>query len=210
MIRRRRIGIALAALSIALSQSLSNAAGGQTAAVAPSEAKGSRCNRAKFRVILDVGHTLEDPGAISARGVPEYEFNLRLAQQIEQKLLGAGFGRTLLLITGGPAVPGLVQRVAVANKSTANLFLSIHHDSVPDRFLENWEFEGKPSHFSDRFPGHSIFVSYENRESCVHKVNYVREKNLGGIMIWELGGGYFHNEQQQHPLLDAIKKAVDQ
>jgi N-acetylmuramoyl-L-alanine amidase len=162
MIRRRRVRIALAALSIALSQSLSNAAGGQTAAVAPGEAKSSKCNRAKFRVILDVGHTLEDPGAISARGVPEYEFNLRLAQQIEQKLLGAGFGRTLLLITGGPAVPGLVQRAAVANKSTANLFLSIHHDSVPDRFLENWEFEGKPSHFSDRFPGHSIFVSYEN------------------------------------------------
>ncbi len=28
--------------------------------------------------------------------------------------------------------------------------------------MENWEFEGKESHFSDRFRGHSIFVSYEN------------------------------------------------
>lgn len=162
MTRYRRLGIALAALSIALSQSLSSFAEGQTAAIAPGESKSSKCNRAKFRVILDVGHTVEEPGAISARGVPEYEFNLRLAQQIERKLLDAGFGKTLLLITGGLAIPGLVQRVATANKSAANLFLSIHHDSVPDAFLENWEFEGKPYHFSDRYKGHSIFVSYEN------------------------------------------------
>jgi N-acetylmuramoyl-L-alanine amidase len=162
MTRYRRLGIALAALSIALSQSLSSFAEGQTAVVAPGESKSSKCNRAKFRVILDVGHTVEEPGAISARGVPEYEFNLHLAQQIERKLFDAGFGKTLLLITGGLAIPGLVQRVAAANKSAANLFLSIHHDSVPDAFLENWEFDGKPYHFSDRYKGHSIFVSYEN------------------------------------------------
>jgi N-acetylmuramoyl-L-alanine amidase len=163
MTRYRRIGIALAALSIAFSQSLLNIAEGQTTGVVPGESKNSKCNRAKFRVVLDVGHTVEEPGAISARGVPEYELNLRLAQQIEQKLLDAGFNKTLLLITGGLAIAGLIHRVAAANKSTANLFLSIHHDSVPDAFLENWEFEGKPYHFSDRFKGHSIFVSYENR-----------------------------------------------
>jgi N-acetylmuramoyl-L-alanine amidase len=162
MTRYRRLGIALAALSIALSQSSSNTAWGQTVVVAPGESKSSKCNRAKFRVLLDVGHTVEDSGAISARGVPEYEFNLRLARQIERKLLDAGFSKTLLLVTGGLAIPGLVQRVAAANKSAASLFLSIHHDSVPDAFLENWEFEGKPYRFSDRFKGHSIFVSYEN------------------------------------------------
>ena len=162
MIRYRRLGIALAALSIVLSQSLSDIAAGQTPVVAPAESKSSKCDHAKFRAILDVGHTVEEPGAISARGVSEYEFNLRLARQIERKLLDAGFSKTLLLVTGGLAIPGLVQRVVAANKSAANLFLSIHHDSVPDAFLENWEFEGKPNHFSDRFKGHSIFVSYEN------------------------------------------------
>ncbi len=40
--------------------------------------------------------------------------------------------------------------------------LSIHHDSVPDSFLENWEFEGKKRHFSDRFSGYSVFVSRNN------------------------------------------------
>src|SRR5260221_1279792 len=160
-----RIGMTLAVVSIALSQSFSNIAWGQTTGVAPQESKSSKCNRAKFRVILDVGHTVEDPGAISARGVPEYEFNLRLAKQIEKKLVEAGYSKTLLLVTGGQAITGLVQRVAVANKSAADLFMSLHHDSVPDAFLENWEYEGKQYHFSDRFIGHSIFVSYENSNS---------------------------------------------
>jgi N-acetylmuramoyl-L-alanine amidase len=40
--------------------------------------------------------------------------------------------------------------------------LSIHHDAVPDRFLERWEYNGKRQAFSDRFKGHSIFVSDDN------------------------------------------------
>jgi hypothetical protein len=44
----------------------------------------------------------------------------------------------------------------------ADLFLSIHHDSVPDNLLETWEYAGHQSHFSDRFQGYSIFVSRDN------------------------------------------------
>jgi len=157
-----RIGLALAVVSITLSQSFANIAWGQTVGAPLGESRSSKCERAKFRVILDVGHTAEDPGAISARGVTEYEFNLRLAKLIERTLVEAGFSKTLLLVTGGQAVSALVRRVATANRSMANLFLSIHHDSVPDSFIENWEYEGRQYHFSDRFKGHSIFVSYEN------------------------------------------------
>ena len=38
------------------------------------------------------GTRSEEPGAISARGVTEYQFNLNLAKAIEQKLTAAGFG----------------------------------------------------------------------------------------------------------------------
>jgi N-acetylmuramoyl-L-alanine amidase len=129
---------------------------------ARSEPKPSKCDRSQFRVILDVGHTAEAPGAISARNVPEYDFNLRLATQIERNLIEDGFDKTVLLVTAGRARPSLFDRAAKANGLSANLLVSIHHDSVPDSLLENWEFEGKESHFSDRFSGHSIFVSYEN------------------------------------------------
>jgi N-acetylmuramoyl-L-alanine amidase len=120
------------------------------------------CDRSKFRIVLDVGHTAESEGAISARNVAEFVFNLRLARRIEEKLKAEGFAETRLLLTEGKARPSLAKRVAAANNLHANLFLSIHHDSVPDSFLENWEFEGRKSHFYDRFSGYSVFVSRNN------------------------------------------------
>ena len=91
------------------------------------------CDPAKFRIVLDVGHTAESEGAISARNVAEYVFNLRLAQRIEEKLKAEGFAATRLLLTGGRARPSLFKRVAAANNLQADLLLSIHHDSVPTR-----------------------------------------------------------------------------
>jgi N-acetylmuramoyl-L-alanine amidase len=122
----------------------------------------ARCDPSKFRIVLDVGHTAESEGAISARNVAEFVFNLRLARRIEEKLKAEGFAETRLLLTEGRARSSLVRRVAAANNLSADLFLSIHHDSVPNSFLENWEFEGKKSHFSDRFSGYSVFVSRNN------------------------------------------------
>jgi N-acetylmuramoyl-L-alanine amidase len=120
------------------------------------------CDRSKFLIVLDVGHTAISEGATSARNVAEFVFNLRLARRIEEKLKSEGFPETRLLLTEGKARPSLVKRVAAANDLNANLFLSIHHDSVPNSLLENWEFEGKKSHFSDRFSGYSVFVSHNN------------------------------------------------
>ena len=120
------------------------------------------CDPLKFRIVLDVGHTAESEGATSARNIAEFIFNLRLARRIEEKLRAEGFAQTRLLLTEGKARPSLLKRVAAASKLDANLFLSIHHDSVPNSLLENWEFEGKKSHFSDRFSGYSVFVSHNN------------------------------------------------
>lgn len=135
-------------------------------ATAPKEAASPppppTCKRDAFKPVVDVGHTLEHPGAFSARGVTEYDFNLNLAKAVEQKLTAAGFSRTVLLVTSGPTMKGLFERVRNANAMQADLFLSVHHDSVPEQFLENWEFDGKPNRFSDRFSGHSMFVSFDN------------------------------------------------
>ena len=120
------------------------------------------CEPAKFRIVLDVGHTAQSEGATSARNVAEFTFNLRLARRIEEKLKADGFPETRLLVTEGRARPSLFKRVAAASELHADLFLSIHHDSVPNSLLENWQFEGRKSHFSDRFAGYSVFVSRDN------------------------------------------------
>lgn len=134
---------------------------GQAATPAPKSSQ-PVCDVTRFRPIIDVGHTLEEPGAISSRGTPEYDFNLRLALHIERALREAGFSKTTLLITDGKALPSLTKRVSRANKQGGDLFLSIHHDSVPEKLIEKWTFEGIERNFSDRFRGHSMFVSADN------------------------------------------------
>jgi N-acetylmuramoyl-L-alanine amidase len=155
------VSVGLVASSLAAS---SFAASGLAApgAGAPKRA----CDPAAFAVLLDVGHTAEEPGAISAKGVPEYEFNLNLAKRIEAVLHAAGFTRTTLLLTGGDKRRGLVKRVAAANAAKADLLISIHHDSVPDFLLQHMDEEGGPKRFSGRFSGHSIFVSLDNAKAA--------------------------------------------
>ena len=130
----------------------------------PAQPAAMSCQRSAFRVVVDVGHTLNAPGAISARGVTEYAFNLQLAQQVKQALVDAGFDKTVLLITEKNPLGGLVERAMRANAMPADLFISIHHDSVPDYLMETWEYEGQQNHFSDRFKGYALFISNDNAD----------------------------------------------
>jgi len=125
-------------------------------------APSARCEMPKFRIVVDVGHTPDSYGALSARNDPEFGFNFRLGTLITAKLRDQGFAATRLLVTDGKARPSLFKRVSAANDGRADLLLSIHHDSVPDKLLETWEFDGAMSYFSDRFSGHSLFVSERN------------------------------------------------
>ena len=137
-----------------------------TAATKADESSKSACNRDTFRVVIDVGHTAGKPGAISARGVYEYDFNLKLATLIDKKLHDAGFDKAVLLITKDVSRyhAGLFKRAERAHAMSADLFLSIHHNSVPDSFLQKWQYNGAEHSYSDRFKGHSIFVSRDNAD----------------------------------------------
>jgi len=128
----------------------------------PQASKPTDCDRSAFRVVVDVGHTVEKPGADSSRGVTEYSFNLRLANEVQQALVSAGFEKIVRLITEAAPLRGLVERAERANSMRADLFISIHHDSVPDNLLETWEYDGQQRSFSDRFKGFALFISNEN------------------------------------------------
>lgn len=155
--RRHKAAILLAAAALVFPLAAVGPAG-----AAEKKSDAPQCRQDNFRVIVDVGHTLEAPGATSARGVFEFEYNLNLAKDVERKLAETGFAKTELLVTEGPTAGGLLKRVVHANRTGADLFLSIHHDSVPDPFLEKWEYESVERSFSDRFRGHSIFISNNN------------------------------------------------
>jgi len=110
-------------------------------------------------IAVDVGHYLKQPGATSARGVPEFEYNLQLAREIDARLRQAGH-KTLLIGDDGLS-EDLAKRAPRA--AGMDLFISIHHDSVQARYLSAWDYEGVTYWYAgDTFAGFSLFVSRAN------------------------------------------------
>lgn len=52
------------------------------------------------------------------------------------------------------------------------------------------------------------FISYDDETSCSEKIQYVKKKGLGGIMIFELGGGWRPKASVPDSLLKTVKEAV--
>jgi N-acetylmuramoyl-L-alanine amidase len=109
-------------------------------------------------VALDVGHYAAEPGATSARGRPELEFNRELAALVRDGLEARGLRVLVIGADGGMAV---LSRRTVAARG-ADLLVSVHHDSVQPHYLETWQHAGEARLFSDRFAGFSLFVSRRN------------------------------------------------
>ena len=111
--------------------------------------------QARETVAIDVGHFLEEPGATSARGRPELEFNRELALDIDSAVLGKGLGSFLI------GFDGFMSKLSARSAAGANagFLLSVHHDSVQPHFLETWEYDSVQRLFSDRYAGFSLFVS---------------------------------------------------
>lgn len=110
-------------------------------------------------IAVDVGHFLRQPGAISARGVAEFEYNVRLAREISETLKRAGY-KAILIGDDGMA-EDLAKRAPRA--AGMDLFISVHHDSVQPRYLAAWDYEGATYWYApDPFAGFSLFVSRLN------------------------------------------------
>jgi N-acetylmuramoyl-L-alanine amidase len=101
-------------------------------------------------VAVDVGHYAGEPGVISASGRPEFAYNLDLARLVKADLEGLGLNVRLIGERGDYAVLHHRTRDAAG----ADLFLSIHHDSVKERLLPR----------AGEFAGFSLFVSRGNAQ----------------------------------------------
>ena len=111
-------------------------------------------------VVIDVGHSTANPGAISARGRPEFAFNAELATALATALDDVGV-KHILIGDDGQATD-LMQRVRAAHASGAQLLLSVHHDSAQPQLLSPWTVDGAEQRFNDQISGYSLFVSRNN------------------------------------------------
>ncbi len=119
------------------------------------------CFPSDFVVAIDTGHSRAKPGAVSSRGVGEYQFNSNMAGMIVRRLDRMPSIKALSIDRTGDDL-SLAARSDAANAGKADLLLSIHHDSVQPHYLSPWTFNGKPNKYCDRFSGYSLFVSRKN------------------------------------------------
>jgi N-acetylmuramoyl-L-alanine amidase len=119
------------------------------------------CEPAGFPVAIDIGHYRARAGALSARGVPEFEFNLALAREVVAMLHAAGFDRSSLIGETGPPLE-LRERTGMATRGGARVLVSLHHDSVQPRYLRTWTLQGRVREYTTHARGFSLFVSARN------------------------------------------------
>lgn len=89
-------------------------------------------SKAKKIIVLDPGHGGKDPGAIGYSGVYEKNITLAMAKELKSILDKEGKYKVYLTRTTDIFIP-LRDRVKIARKYKADLFLSIHADSALNR-----------------------------------------------------------------------------
>lgn len=83
-------------------------------------------------IVIDPGHGGIDPGATGHQGLMEKDVALDIAKRLRDKIVRTGNYRVLLTRENDRKVY-LKERVAFAKENRADLFISIHINSLPDR-----------------------------------------------------------------------------
>lgn len=81
-------------------------------------------------IAIDAGHGGEDPGAHGKNGVIEKDVTLRIAKKLAA-LVNATPGYKAVMTRKGDYFIALRNRTAIARKAQADLFISIHANSLP-------------------------------------------------------------------------------
>jgi len=86
-------------------------------------------------IAIDAGHGGEDPGAIGKNGTREKDVVLAIARELAQQI-NAETGMKAVLTRSGDYFVPLRDRMRRARAQSADLFVSIHADSIRDRRVD--------------------------------------------------------------------------
>ncbi|WP_100967248.1 N-acetylmuramoyl-L-alanine amidase [Helicobacter pylori] len=87
------------------------------------------------KIVLDAGHGGKDCGAMSANLVCEKDIVLEVVKFLHKELKKRGY--SVLLTRDKDIYIDLVERTELANRKSADLFISVHANSVPKRSTSN-------------------------------------------------------------------------
>jgi len=123
-----------------------------TALPAPARIDPSLFQLSIRKIVIDPGHGGGDPGAITAGGLEEKTITLDIAQRLHTLLKDSPYASVLTRAQDESV--SLERRVEIANAEKADLFLSIHINSMPMREgvgIETFFLGGAPDPATERF-----------------------------------------------------------
>lgn len=135
-----------------------------------------------FTVVIDAGHGGKDPGARGNQGIKEKVIVLSIAKKLAREINHHTNMRAILTRHGDYFVP-LVQRLRLARKNKADLFIAIHADA----------------YFDDKATGASVYALSEHGASSVAARWLARCENHAELDEVELNA-----LQDQSPVLRSV------
>ena len=138
-------------------------------------------NNAKKIVVIDAGHGGHDPGAIGYSGVYEKNITLSVAKELKKQLDRNGKYKVFLTRSTDVFIP-LRQRVKIARKHNADLFLSIHADSAANRKATGLSVYTLSETASDKEA--AALAERENKADVIAGLNMVEQsKEVNDVLI---------------------------
>ncbi|MCM0021656.1 MAG: N-acetylmuramoyl-L-alanine amidase [Tagaea sp.] len=136
---------------------------------------------ARPTIVLDPGHGGVDPGAIGAGGTHEKEITLAMAREIRRQLEQTGRYRVHLTRDEDIFVR-LRDRIAIARQHSADLFVSVHADSMGNRETRGASIYTLSENASDSEA--AALAARENRADIIAGVDLSREsRDVTSILI---------------------------
>jgi len=133
------------------------------------------------KVVIDAGHGGNDPGAIGKYGLKEKDVNLDIAKKLSVLLKAEGV-QCVLTRSTDKFIP-LPMRVSIANRSGADLFISIHSNAARSRSLSGFEVYYVAPTVSDS--KRADFMARNSSLNLKHAVSYGDNLDLKAI-VWDM------------------------
>lgn len=141
----------------------------------------AQTSNAKKIIVLDPGHGGRDPGAIGYSGIYEKHITLSFAKELKENLEKNGKYKVYLTRTGDYSV-ALRDRVKFARKNNADLFLSIHADSMKNKSTKGLSVYTLSENASDREA--AALAERENKADIVAGLNFAEHtKEVADILL---------------------------
>lgn len=166
-------------------------------------------------IVIDPGHGGIDPGATGHQGLKEKDVVLDIARRLRDKLNRSGKYRVLLTRDEDKKVY-LKERVAFAKENRADLFISIHINSLPDEarhlnYVETYYFgphtDQRSLELAEKENHDSDYLMGDFREVIARIGDTLKteeSKELAGSIHKRL---YSNLKRRNHELMDARSKA---